>query len=92
MAASQRPPRFIQKILYLGKNPPQPHPTPHFNWNLRKFTPPPASLTHKNMQQHLTLSKAAMQRLSVKELFLKNYAKFTGKHLCSSVIVSPVLS
>ena len=36
-------------------------------------------------------SKADAQRCSVKNVFLKNLANFTGKHLCQSLFSNKVL-
>ena len=34
-----------------------------------------------------TVSEAAIGAFLTKNAFLKNYAKFTGKHLCSSIFL-----
>ena len=42
--------------------------------------------TYFNIKNNPRLSEAVVQRCSVKKRVLKNFAKFTGKHLCLQLI------
>ena len=39
---------------------------------------------------HITNTETAVCRCSIKLMFLKNFAKFTGKHLCHSLFFNKV--
>ena len=45
------------------------------------------SLTHLNMVVNLANYRSSNRRYSLKKVVLKNFSKFTGKHLCQSLLV-----
>ena len=42
------------------------------------------------VSESLSLLEAAVQRCSIKKVVLRNFTKFTGKHLCQSLLFNKV--
>ena len=69
----------------------------HFCQNNRNEITPARSLFHVNSCKRLTrhrnenISRSSHQRCSIKKDVLRNFTKFTGKHLCQSLLFNKVV-
>ena len=93
----QKQPRNEARILSLAKHTIEFEPTTFGCWVKRflthRATLPKLLVTYARPTStipSLTLSKSSHQRCSVEKGVLRNFAKFTGKHLCQSLFFNKV--